>query len=645
MALVSLKDRQGPIDAPPGSGEPFFTLLDHRFGRLMASFCPDEDALVRIAATLASAHTRRGHVCLDLKALAGRRVLYDVAPESPARYPAFGQWTALLRQSPVVGGPGEFKPLILDAAGRLYLYRYWRYENRLADRIRSMAAEPLDRLDETRFREALFRLFPDSSADGEWDWQAIACALANLKRFCVISGGPGTGKTSTVIKILALMIAQRQITDPNAALRIRMAAPTGKAAARLTEAVNRAKATLACEPGVVSLIPSDAVTVHRLLKPVAGTPDFHHNERHPLAADVVVIDEASMVDIALMAKLAAAIPPAGRLILLGDKDQLASVEAGAVLGDICGESLDNRFTTRTARTLERLTGQRPPISNGRAPALVDSRVQLTKSYRFPDTGMIAALGRAVNGGQAEAASAMLAAPWDETVRYRPLPSSAEFLSALRQRVLEGYAAILTETDPARALSALGRFKILCAVNFGPFGVTGVNRFAEKMLYKAGLLRWSPAGRAGLEPGSRGWYHGRPVLVVRNDYRLRLFNGDVGIALRDPREPRGPLWVYFQGDDGTLKKFPPEQLPENETVFAMTVHKSQGSEFDRVLLILPDQPYPVLTRELVYTAITRAVTHLELWAEASVLKTAVRARIRRNSGLRDALWGETAGMAP
>ena len=642
MADLSIKNRQFPAGDRSHAGESFFTLLDHRFAELMSSFCLNEDPLILRTSALVSAHTRRGHVCLNLNEYAGQDISSDAGPVPPGRYPDMDDWMAHLKKSPVVGVPGEFKPLILDGASRLYLYRYWRYENRLAEKIRSMAAERVEVPDETRFKEAIIRLFPASSDGGEPDWQKIACALANLTRFCVISGGPGTGKTHTVIKILALMLEQQQAAGPDAPLRIRMAAPTGKAAARLTEAVNRAKATLPCEDRIIGAIPSEAVTVHRLLKPIAGTPEFHHNAHYPLAADVVVLDEASMVDIALMAKLVVSIPPKGRLILLGDKDQLASVEAGAVLGDICGEALENRYTPQMVRPLSRLTEGALSAANEEASALVDCRVELRKSYRFPDTGMIAELSRAVNSGEADKAAALLANPRDGSVRYRPLTAAIDFSTELRKRILDGYAGLLTEPDPVKALSMLGQFKILCGVNFGPFGVAGVNRFAGRVLFDAGLIQ---RGLKGREAEPWGWYKGRPVLILRNDYRLQLFNGDVGITLPDPEAPQGPLWVFFQGDDGALKKFPPEQLPEHETVFAMTVHKSQGSEFDRVLFLLPDRPYPVLTRELLYTGITRAVTHLELWAFPPVLKTTVKACIRRNSGLRDALWGETARVVP
>jgi exodeoxyribonuclease V alpha subunit len=630
VKLPIILDKQGTEKTE----ECFFSTLDREFGKLLETLCKGRFPVIFRTGMLVSALTRSGHVCLDLNDYSGRPAEADDTLIMD-RYPNLTDWMALLKQCPVVGAPGEFCPLILDDAGRLYLYRYWKYEQQLAEKIRLLAETEAPKIDIELFRLGLSRLFTDLDENAEPDWQKTACAVANLKRFCVISGGPGTGKTSTVIKILALMLEQHRALPNANPLRIVMAAPTGKAAARLTEAVNRAKEALSCEAEIKDLIPSEAATVHRVLRPIAGTPYFRHDADHPLPADVVVVDEASMVDLALMAKLAASISRTGRLILLGDKDQLASVEAGAVLGNICGTHIPNRFSMEMTRQLNALMDGSLVHHMDAVSSLGDCRVQLKKSYRFSDTGMIAALSQAVNKGDNPEVIRMLSEPWDTSVRYEPGVSGKAFTENLRHRILSGYAEIFQELDPAKALEKISRFKILCAVNFGPFGVSGINRFAEKALYDAGYIQWNRDRSEEKRGGA--WYRGRPVMILRNDYRLQLFNGDVGITMPDPQDPKGPLWIFFQSNDGGIRKLLPEQLPDHQTVFALTVHKSQGSEFANILFILPDRAYPVLTRELIYTAITRAVHHVEIWADPVVLATGIQACIQRNSGLRDALW--------
>jgi exodeoxyribonuclease V alpha subunit len=574
-----------------------FSDLDRHFAEFIEAQAGDDQPLVGLAAALVSQRQGQGDICLDLRTVAGRQF-----PEMPAdgvepiRLPRLTEWTKAIRRSSVVGAPGLFKPLVLDTSNRLYLHRYWAYEQSLAEAIRKRAADLPPPPDPEKLSQAYQALFPHESEAGE-DGQGRAALAAVRKRFCVITGGPGTGKTHTLVLILALLLE----LERSRKLRIAVAAPTGKAAARIQDSIRTAKATLALGEAIQAQLPEHATTIHRLLGYMPDAACFRYNADNLLPVDVVAVDEASMVDLALMAKLFQAIPASARVILLGDKDQLASVEAGAVLGDICSAAAS---------------------ANG----LSDCVVQLRKNYRFSQHSAINRLGIALYEARVEEALQILKdADANKTadLASAPLPSRAELKEALRTRVIAGFSQSLQAPDPLAALAALARFRILCAVREGPFGVSGLNQATEAILAEAGMI----------DPQSP-WYAGRPIMITRNEYSLKLFNGDIGILLPDGESDE--LRAFFPGPDNTLRKFLPLRLPQHETAFAMTVHKSQGSEFDRVLLILPDRESPVLSRELLYTGITRARAGVELWFEPNVFQAALASRGTRTSGLRDAL---------
>ncbi len=555
--------------------------------------------------------TGEGHICLHLA---------DAVPAGE-----LDSIEAALRGTGVVGRPGESAPLILDEENRLYLYRYWAYERQLSDALLSLASARTAVLETARVKDGMCRLFPELTED-QPDWQKIAAAAALWSRLCVISGGPGTGKTTTVVKIIALLLEQ----PGGERLRVALAAPTGKAAARLRESIRGAKGRLSERTDVCGLIPDDVTTLHRLLGVIPGSCRFRHDRDNPLPYDIVVIDEASMVALPLMAKLVRALPANGRLILLGDRDQLASVEPGAVLGDISSTGTAPRFSPDFRRYLVEVAARSPEATTpaGELPALADSLVVLRKNYRFDAGSAIGIISRAINEGDRDAVLAALRESRDGAVRRRDVPLPAALPAALEQAVLAGYREYLEQLDSAAtALAAFDRFRVLCAVRRGRYGVSSLNRSIEELLATHRLIT----------PGTT-WYCGRPVMISVNDYSLRLFNGDVGLALPDPGK-EGSLAVYFPSEDGGVRKISPLRLPRHETVFAMTVHKSQGSEFDRVLLVVPPVDSKILTRELLYTGITRARTSVEVWCNEELLAAAVDRRIERRSGLRKALWGE------
>lgn len=580
------------------------TPLDRHFAALMERLAGGAALEVNLAAGLASHYRGLGHICLPVGDVAG------------GARPKLKPWLTKLRASPVVGAPGEAKPLILDRANRLYLRRYWEYETQLAAALAARIDGLQPEVDHAILRKGLETFFGASGS--EFNRQKLAAFTALTRNLTIISGGPGTGKTRTVVMILALLAEQS-----GAVLRVALAAPTGKAAARLKEAIEATARTL--PEALRARLPNESTTLHRLLGVIPNSPYFRHDAQHPLTADVVVVDEASMVDLALMAKLAAAVPAHARLILLGDKDQLASVEAGAVLGDICNTGVELGIARSQAEEFAHLTGEKASAETepSRAP-IHEHIVELRRNYRFTGESGIARLSQMINRGDADGAVEFLAQTSNSgDVTARATPGAKSFAAALAEIVAAHYGAELT--DAASALERFGRFRILCALRQGPFGAENCNRVVERILTERGRI----------EPRA-SWYAGRPVMITRNDYNLKLFNGDIGIVLPDP-ESDGDLRVFFPGTEGNLRRFLPSRLPAHETAFAMTVHKSQGSEFDRVLLILPDAENPVVTRELLYTGLTRARSGVELWYREPLLRAAIGTRIARASGLRDALW--------
>jgi exodeoxyribonuclease V alpha subunit len=598
-----------------------FSALDLHFARFIGRFAAADTEAVALSAALASRGAANGDVCLDLNAVQGKPL---AGSRVELACPPAARWIAALRSSQAVGRPGERRPLILDERNRLYLQRYWEYEHRLAGGIAQRAGRAAEDLDPDKLKGAIHRQF-GGRGGSEIDWQPVAVAVSMLKRFAVITGGPGTGKTTMVHRLLAVW----EDLTAGRPTRVLLAAPTGKAAARLKESLTPRTGRARPAAGVATARPYEVYTLHRLLRPVTGTPVFQHGAQNPLPVDLMIVDEVSMVDLALMAKLMEALPESARLVLIGDRDQLASVEAGSVLGDICGRARPV-FSPEFGGLIRRVTGQPVPLSVEDHP-LQDSIVELNVSHRFQAGSAIETLSRAVNRGDAADALDLLSGAGDASVGWQQTPPGRDAAADWEHRLAAGYAAYRPQRDPADTLRELARFTVLCAHRRGANGVEAVNRMTERLLMRQGRIRVSVRGETP-------WYAGRPVLITQNDYRLGLFNGDIGVALSDPGAGTGELAVFFPDGAGGLRRFMPYRLPEHETVFAMTVHKSQGSEFEEVLLALPDEDSPVLSRELVYTALTRARRRFTLVARRDVLAAAIQRRMERASGLREALWG-------
>lgn len=586
--------------------------LDVQFALMIAQ---NDHPAVLLAAAVLSRDAGEGHVCLPLSRLhedeqaEGRakavwQQLFSLVGDS-------GEIETHLLASPAVSDGSEATPLVLSE-GRLYLNRLWHNELVIARFFTQ--TEPVSPGEQERLTEALSALFP---ASDELDWQKVAAAVALTRRISVISGGPGTGKTTTVARLLAALIQ----TNEAPKCRIRLAAPTGKAAARLTESLGSALRQLPLTEEQKALLPAEAGTLHRLLGAQPGSQRLRYHAGNPLHLDVLIVDEASMIDLPMMARLIAALPAHARVIFLGDRDQLASVEAGAVLGDICAW-VNEGYTPERAQELSQLTGFAVPAGKGhQAGILRDSLCLLQKSYRFGSDSGIGQLARAVNNGDAKAMKQVLAQGFAD-IALKPLRTSADY-EAMLEEAAQGYGDYLellkARAEPEMILEAFSHYQLLCALREGPYGVGGLNEQLEQLLARKRKITLSRHSR---------WYEGRPVMIARNDSALGLFNGDIGIAL-----DRGTgLRVWFPMPDGTIKSVQPSRLPEHDTAWAMTVHKSQGSEFNHAALILPSQHVPLVTRELVYTAITRAKKQLSMYADETLLAKAITLRTERRSGL-------------
>lgn len=593
--------------------------LDVEFARTLSSLSTSVADEVLVAAALASRHTREGHVCVDLDRVAERPATnFDGVALDGYSYPSRASWVRSLAASPLVTQNGSIAPLVLAPPARLYLHRYWEHEQRVAALLRARAMSMTEPSDPVALRNAQARLF--GRAPPEPDFQRIAAQIASLQGLSVVSGGPGTGKTFTVVKLLA-MLTEQLVLKGRKKPRSLLLAPTGKAAARLVGSVQRTK-TLLDWPEVTALIPDVASTLHRALGPIGRTgARFRHDHKHPVLADIIVVDEASMVDVAMMRRLLEAVPPSAKVVLLGDADQLASVEAGAVLADICGDRAP-RYSTELAKRVETTFGECLPGNHVGAerPGIGDCIVQLTKTFRFGEESAVGRLTRAVRAG--DSAAALHALRTDESVRWIASPNSTHLDERLAELVIAGFRPALRSTEPLEALTRFEQFRVLCAHRRTVSGVEAANIFAEHALAQAGLLDTSAV-----------YYVGRPILVTHNDYQTGLFNGDLGVIWRDTA---GSVRAYFLASDGKTRSVSVSRLPTHETAFAMSIHKSQGSEFEDVAILLPEPGSALLSRELLYTAVSRARRRVTLFAtEASILE-AVEHRVDRATGLRDAL---------
>jgi exodeoxyribonuclease V alpha subunit len=581
---------------------------DVHVARRLAALAGEDDEQVALAAALAVRGPRLGHVYVDLATIRETATVdaEEAVDLSTLAWPAVAQWIERLRASDLVAvgeEEGRDRPLRLVGSS-LYLDRYWREERQIAADLQALGAEAPADADEDVLADGLARLF-SGHAD---ERQRAASAAAVRHRFAVVAGGPGTGKTTTVARIVALLAEQAEAAGRPRPL-IALAAPTAVAAARLEEAVRDAADGLEASDAVrAQLREASASTLHRLL---GWRPDsqsrFRHHRGNRLPHDIVIVDETSMVSLSLMARLLEAVRPQARLVLVGDPGQLTSIEAGAVLGDIVGPADEGG------------PDDGPPSAG---------IVVLSRVHRFG--GAIGAVAEAVRRGDADAAVQALSTAPDEVTWLPVDPEADSAPAAVHDGAVAAARAVIDaarEGDARAALSALAGFRVLCAHRRGPYGVaTWTDR----------IERWLANEVEGFGAGGE-WYVGRPLLVTENDYGLRLYNGDTGVVVATPT---GRVSAAFERR-GELIEFSPTRLAAVESVYAMTVHKSQGSQFAAAAILLPDPTSQILTRELLYTAVTRARDHLILVGTEEAVRAAVARPVARASGLRWRLWGNAA----
>jgi len=581
----------------------------------------------RIAIALASKAPSHGHVCADLSALSElfRQETEgdeddEGAKREPLTFPSADATLSALRSCPLVRRPEDSRPtpLVLDEP-RLYLDRFFLDERLVYEAIRARvsAVEPLTEAEAKRLRALLDELFPSDEPTNVDQRRAVATAL--LRRFLVLTGGPGTGKTTTVVKLLAALKEKA-----GRELEILLVAPTGKAAARMGESIqnNLAKVPERLREGLVTEPPS---TLHRALGANPMTPGrFKHHADNPLPHDVVIVDEASMVDLPMMARLFDALLPDARLILVGDREQLASVDAGAVLAELAGpRTFTGGVSKAFAKELSKLVDVPSDLVRESLPPIADAVVTLRHSHRFKEDGGIGKLAKAIQSGDEEEVVKALKEGKVEGVTYRQPEQGKRLPKALMDTIVTAYKAAIEATSPKEALAKLLAIRVLCAHRRGELGVEGMNAAILEALREAKAVS-----------GRSAFFHGRVVMITENDRSQSLFNGDIGMV----RSGR----VYFETD---LEGKSPARLPAHETAFAMTIHKSQGSEFDHAIVVLPEKPSKIVTRELLYTGITRAKTNVTVVGTDEVIRAAVRETITRASGLEDWLWQRGRDLTP
>ena len=572
--------------------------LDQALAEHLSQFYQCEETWFRHTLMAVSQALMQGHACLHLARWAGQPVVGE--GEQPFVMPDLDDWLACLSALPLA--PADQTPLVLEHQ-RLYLRRYWQFETELAAALKQRL-QPLAVPDISQARATLDALFPPAPGQPGPDWQKVAAANALFQGFSVVAGGPGTGKTYTVTRLLACLIECLGQGQPQG-LVVRMAAPTGKAAQRLAESVSLAKSQLQglVAQSVLDAIPNEGSTLHRLLGVIPHSLQFRHHQGHPLALDILVVDEVSMVDLPMMARLFRALPAQCRVILLGDANQLPSVAAGSVLADLAGGAHPGYSEERLAQ-LARLG----ILLDQTTPGQGDHLSLLRLSRRFDGEGGIGRLALAVLEGEAKASMSILSSGvtelhWIEDNRFNAV--LAGWAEAY-------YRPIAQFDDLAAAFKALAQFRILTPVRNGPRGVDALNRQVA----------------ARMNPSGKPFFQGQPIMITRNQYELGLYNGDIGLIWPDDQ---GLLMAWFPLGEG-FRPMAPGRLPEHETVYAMTIHKTQGSEFSRVAIVLPDAPHPMLSRELLYTGITRAKDVLEVCGSEAVWRSAVEQQVQRHSGL-------------
>ncbi|MCP4906809.1 MAG: exodeoxyribonuclease V subunit alpha [bacterium] len=604
--------------------------LDQQFATRLARLYDEPDDGIRWALAIACRQEAAGHVCADLLRLGREGLVTEVSGEMRvhsvlATHDSLEDWLAEIRENALVDSTGDTRdeagaprPLVLDERGRLFLRRAHRHQMELAERIRARATVDSLRVDWAWAESAIARLMPGSAADDDPARQALRTGLA--RPLSIVTGGPGTGKTTMVARLIALLIEEASESGGHVP-RIRLLAPTGKAAAAMASAFARGRDLLEVSDEVRNALPSAAETIHRALHRQTRPDAFGRPGRIRLDAEIVVVDEASMVDLELMNRLFEACEGIPRVVLLGDPGQLASADSGAVLAELCDDpGLDRPMSVFSVP----LAAAGPPSPENAAEGLADSIVTLQKSHRFSDSGGIGRLAGAIRAGDAEGVIRLFADPELPEIERCEVVSSDSLAARLIEESRGMHAEIEGVLDPKDKLDRMGLYRVLCAHRRGPLGVEALCTRLDEAA--AAIRRTTPRA---------GWWRGRLLLVTRNAPDQDLWNGDVGLV----EETETGLRALFADASGGVRALSAGRLPLHESAIAMSVHKSQGSEFDVVDLVLGDVASPLMTRELLYTGVTRARRTLRVHASESALREMLGRRIQRDSGLGERLWAD------
>ena len=586
----------------------FAKLLNNKFG----------NPALLLAASYVSFITNNGHVCLPLNDLSEEKLfdgyhrklaqeIWKVAGKPKNWYEHLIGWSAI--------SDGSVTTPLVFSNQKLYLHRLWDSEGKVVDFFSNYNINNNKYYDILSIRKILKRLFNKKSDN----WQKIAIAVSLTRKISIISGGPGTGKTTTIAKLIASII----LLNKNR-LRIQLVAPTGKAATHMTESFGKILQSLMISDKEFMYFPNKAITLHSLLGMQLDTYRCLYNANNKLHIDVLIIDEASMIDVFMMSKLIVALPDHAHVILIGDRYQLASIESGSVFADICSYS-DTKYSIERAKELSFITDSfvRGANSSYESFNIQDNISLLKKSYRFSVKSGIRYLASAVNKGNIYQAKKILYAKFND-IKYQAINDIESYISMIDQ-IIENYYPFIhllihSKTEIEKIISVFNNYQCLCALREGPFGVYGLTQNIERRLIKLNYIVYFE---------NKTWYLGRPIIIMRNDNTLKLFNGDVGITFQDEKgEPK----VFFSLSDGSIISVYPSRLPLHETSWAITVHKSQGSEFNHVSLVMPNQYLPILTRELIYTAITRARNKLSLYSNIDIFQQSIKSPTNRYSGL-------------
>jgi len=611
-----------------------FSEIDLQFAEFITKMAQEENYLLFLTSAMTSWALRNDHICMDLKRFAssefpiytgGAELASDADDELQTfKLPGFDEWKGGISGFAQIISRDRETPLILDEYDRVYLHKYWNFEMKLAGIIVNHHKTDISVADNFTYSSLCSCSSYFKEPDNELNLQKLAIFTSLINNFVLITGGPGTGKTTIVSVILSMML------DKNPNLNIKLCAPTGKAAGRLRESISDEIKNISPAVTLTTelLEGLESYTVHRLLGYNYLSPNFKHDENNKLKADVLVIDEASMISLSMFHKLFKAVSQSTKVIILGDKDQLASVEAGAVLANIYDAGTPNRFSSSFIKCYNKFTGVDAGLHiNNESTPLSDCIVELKKSYRFDDNEGIGLIKNAVHNVDSTGVDIVMdkAKELKKGFVLHRLPKSADIEEKLTDYVnnltilVDGekipFKNYINASTAEEAYSILSEFKILCSHNLGRYGVSNINNIIHKIVF-------------GRDNSSKGL----PILIKENSRQLELYNGDIGILWPDENNIEK---AYFpQPGTSKLKPVQISVLPAYNEVFAMTVHKSQGSGFQNVLIILPEKDSPLLTRELIYTGITRAKKYCELWANDDVFKASVLRKTERDSGLKD-----------